>query len=198
MKSFLVTLLLVLQTNFLMAEVSPGQVAPDFSLQDNNGQKFNLGELKGNYIVLEWFNKDCPFVKKHYSSNNMQELQKKYTDQGVKWLVINSSATGKQGHESDSESKKTMLERKASQTKYLMDSDGKVGMLYGAKTTPHIFIIDKNFNVVYTGAIDSIASSDISDIKEATNYVDNTFKHLFANKAVDIKSSKPYGCNVKY
>lgn len=172
--------------------------APAFSLKNDQGKVVSLSQFKGKYVVLEWTNHDCPFVKKHYGSGNMQSLQKKYTDKGVVWLSIVSSAPGKQGSVTAKESQALSAKRNASPTHVLLDATGEIGQLYHAKTTPHMFIIDPKGMVVYQGAIDSIPSASPQDISKAVNYIDKAFEALFAKKPVTTAITKPYGCSVKY
>lgn len=172
--------------------------APDFKLMDVQGKEVHLEKLKGKWVVLEWFNKGCPFVKKHYDSNNMQALQKKYIDKGVTWITIISSAEGKQGYESDKETIETANALKASPTHILRDTDGKIGQAYMAKTTPHMFVIAPDQKIVYQGAIDDNSSSDPADIPNSKNYLSSALDEALQGKNVTVKKSKPYGCSVKY
>lgn len=180
----------------MTAEVD--KVAPDFTLTDHTGQTHKLSDFKGKTVVLEWVNFDCPFVKKHYGSDNMQGLQKKYTGQDVVWLTINSSAEGKQGNFSAEEIGEKITERGAAMTAYLIDEDGTVGHLYGATTTPNMFVIDGEGILRYAGAIDSDSSPDPAAIPNSTNYVQQALDELAAGNEVSVKASKPYGCSVKY
>ena len=182
----------------LAAGPEPGSVAPDFTLKDTQGNQHSLSDFKGKFVVLEWTNLGCPFVRKHYDSNNMQSLQKKYTDKGVVWLSICSSAEGKQGHFAPDKWNELIVEKGAAPTAVLLDEEGKVGRLYGATTTPDMFIIDKKGNLVYRGAIDSIKSVDQSDVPKATNYVSAALDRTMAGQPVKNSSTKPYGCSVKY
>jgi peroxiredoxin len=175
-----------------------GEPAPAFSLQDTNGKTRQLGDFKGKYVILEWVNFGCPFVKKHYDSGNMQGLQKEITGKGAVWLSICSSAPGKQGNMSSEEWNAAEKEKGASATAVLLDAEGKVGKEYGAKTTPHMFVIDPQGKLIYEGAIDSIPSPDKSDIQKATNYVKAAVEEGMAGKPVTTATSKPYGCSVKY
>lgn len=172
--------------------------APNFSLMDYNDKIVSLSDFKGKYVVLEWINFDCPFVKKHYESNNMQTIQKTYTDLDVVWLSICSSAPGKQGNFSKAEIKKKIKENNAKMTYYLIDEDGKVGKMYGAKTTPHIFVINPEQIMIYAGGIDDITSSNKDDIEKANNYVVEVLTASMNNQPIKNKTSKPYGCSVKY
>ncbi len=175
-----------------------GKTAPDFTLQDTNGKAHQLSKLRGKFVVLEWFNDGCPFVKKHYTSNNMQNLQKEFTGKGVVWYSINSSAPGKQGNHAPAEYNKILSDWKATPTALLIDSDGKVGHLYNAKTTPDMFVIDKAGKLVYAGAIDDTPSTDAADIAKSKNYVREALDEAISGKAVKVATTKSYGCSVKY
>ncbi len=176
-----------------------GNPAPAIELSDSNGATVQLADYKGKFVVLEWINFDCPFVRKHYDkSTNMQSLQKKYTAQGVVWLSINSSAPGKQGHFDSAEINKRMQAKGSAATAYLLDPDGTVGRAYGAQTTPHMYIIDPKGVVLYQGAIDSNSSASADTIPEATNYVSQGLDEALAGKAVSTPTTKSYGCSVKY
>lgn len=172
--------------------------APDFKLKDTNGKEHSLSDFKGKYVVLEWNNFGCPFVKKHYNSKNMQQLQKKYTGKDVVWLTINSSAPGKEGYFSSEELNKKIKEQGASMTAYLVDEKGTVGKMYGAKTTPHMYVINPEGTLIYAGGIDNIASTDTDDVKKATNFVSAALDASMSGKKVETKTSQPYGCSVKY
>ena len=195
-------LLLLLGTLILtpptFAAVEPGQQAPDFTLNDSKGQPRKLSEFRGKVVVLEWLNHDCPFVKKHYSGGNMQKLQKEYTAKDVIWLSIISSAPGKQGHRTGPQADADTKDKNASPTSVLLDPAGEVGQKYEAKTTPEMFVIDKEGKVIYAGAIDSIKSTDSADIAKAENYVRQALDAALAGKPVPTPSTRPYGCSVKY
>ena len=175
-----------------------GKPAPEFTLTDSDGKAHNLADFKGKIVVLEWLNHGCPFVKKHYDSDNMQSLQKKYTGQGVVWLSIVSSAPGKQGHMSTAETNKTKAEKKASPTAILIDEKGTVGKLYDAKRTPEMFIVGKDGTLIYAGAIDDKPSPDPADVAGAKNYVAQALDEALAGKPVSNPSTTSYGCSVKY
>jgi hypothetical protein len=175
-----------------------GQPAPDFTLVDSNGQKHTLSSYKGKHVVLEWVNFGCPFVVKHYGSGNMQKLQKAYTGKGVVWLSVNSSGPGLQGNFTPAEVNAQLKEKGGAASAYLLDSDGKVGHLYGARTTPHMFIIDPQGTLVYAGGIDDKPSTDQADIASATNYVASGLDQALAGKKIVTAVTKPYGCSVKY
>lgn len=180
------------------AEVDVGKMAPAFSGIDLDGKTRNLSEFKGKLVVLEWVNPDCPFVKKHYDSKNMQSLQTKYTQKGVVWLSINSSAPGKQGHLTSTSGKQMISTRGAKPTALILDPHGKIGKAYEAKTTPHMYVIDQTGKLVYAGAIDSKSSTDIADIPNSTNYVANALDELLSGKSVSVSNTRAYGCSVKY
>jgi peroxiredoxin len=175
-----------------------GQEAPAFSLADSNGKLHSLADLKGKVLVLEWWNPDCPFVGKHYGSGNMQRLQKEWTTRGVVWLTVNSSATGQQGHVDGAKANALVKERGLASTAVLLDPDGKVGRVYGAKTTPHLFVIDGKGTLVYAGGIDDKPSTDQADIATAKNYVAEALAEVTAGRPVTIPSTPSYGCGVKY
>jgi peroxiredoxin len=172
--------------------------APNFTLKDSNGEEHSLSDFKGKFVVLEWINFDCPFVRKHYNSGNMQNLQKKYTGKEVVWLTICSSAEGKQGYFGNEEINEKITSHEASMSAYLVDETGEVGQIYSAKTTPHMYIINPEGVLVYAGGIDDKASTDLDDIKTATNYVAASLDVLLAGAQLEMKVSKPYGCSVKY
>lgn len=175
-----------------------GQSAPDFTLTDSDGKTHKLSDFSGKVVVLEWLNHGCPFVKKHYDSGNMQKLQKKYTGEGVVWLSIVSSAPGKQGHMSPTETNKAKSEKGSAATAILIDEDGKVGKLYDAKVTPELFIVGKDGKLLYAGAIDDKKSTDPADVSGAKNFVAQALDEVLAGKPVSQPSSTAYGCSVKY
>lgn len=196
-KTFL--LLFILISGLLYSQTAKlNEPAPNFTLKDSYDKKHSLSDFKGKIVVLEWINFECPFVKKHYNSNNMQMLQEKYGEKGVVWLAVCSSAKSKQGNFSNKEINERTKTNKAKYAAYLVDEDGKVGKMYGAKTTPHMYIIDKSGKLVYAGAIDDKPSTDIDDIESAKNYVSAALDELLEGKKVSIQSSTPYGCSVKY
>jgi len=195
-KSVVIVSMLVSGTAF--AQVVSGKAAPDFSLTDSNGQKHALSDYKGKYVVMEWFNPDCPFVKKHYNSGNIPQLQKQYTAKGVVWLSINSSAPGKQGSYTPQGFNKFVTDQGAAPTAVLIDTGGKVGKLYDAQTTPSMFVIDPNGILIYQGAIDDTPGTDIADLKTAKNYVSAALDAAMSGKPVAVSTTKSYGCSVKY
>jgi peroxiredoxin len=184
----------------LQAAGSPdvGTAAPSFSLKDSNGRGHSLSDFKGKYVVLEWFNPGCPFVKKHYESGNMQKLQQAYTDKKVVWLTIDSSAPGKQGHLTPEEAQKQLAAWNMHPTALLLDADGMVGREYGATNTPNMFVISPDGKLIYKGAIDNKPSADQADIAGATNYVKVALDESMAGKPVATATTRPYGCGVKY
>jgi peroxiredoxin len=179
-------------------QAAVGAPAPGFTLRDAGGAERGLADFKGKWVVLEWVNFGCPFVKKHYGANNMQGLQAEYTGKGVAWLSICSSAPGKQGYFEGEELKKQIAEHRSAGTAYLVDPAGAVGRSYGAKTTPHIYVIDPAGVLVYAGGIDDIPSADPDDLPKARNYVRLVLDAVLAGKPAAVSSSPPYGCSVKY
>lgn len=180
------------------AAVKPGEPAPAFSANDSNGKTVQLSDFKGKYVVLEWTNDGCPFVRKHYSSGNMQATQKEAIAQGAVWLSVISSAPGREGFVDGAAANKLTRDRGAAPTHVLLDPKGDLGHLYGAKTTPHMFVIDREGRLIYAGAIDSIASADADDINGATNYVKTALAESMAGKPVSHPLTHSYGCSVKY
>lgn len=183
-----------------LAAATVGETAPAFNAVDAvTGKTFSSESLKGKTVVIEWNNFECPFIKKFYSVGSMQALQANAIKDGVVWVSINSSAEGKEGYLKDAKEAKTALtERKSNASHYLLDHDGKIGHAYGAKTTPHMFVIDKEGKLVYQGAIDNKPTADTADIAMATNYVTLALKSLSAGKPVETHTTRPYGCFVKY
>ncbi|MBI2516425.1 MAG: redoxin domain-containing protein [Opitutae bacterium] len=191
----------VMAVLFARAEAAPeiGQAAPDFTLADIHGQKHSLSDFKGKTVVLEWVNPDCPFVRKHYDkSGNLPGLQKDAAADGIVWLQINSAAAGLEGDYDNAQAAAWQQRIHASATAYLRDQTGKIGKLYDARTTPHLFIISPQGTLLYAGGIDSIRSADPTDIAKATNYVKEALADLKAGRAIRTPASKPYGCSVKY
>ena len=178
--------------------VAPGQPAPDFTARDTAGREVRLSSFKGKVVVLEWTNHDCPYVKKHYGTGNMQALQKEATAQGVVWLTISSSAAGSQGHVNGLEAEKLTSDRKAVPTAFLLDHDGRVGRLYGASATPHMYVIDKAGLLAYIGAIDDKPSTNRDDVPLARNYVREALAAVQSGQAVKTASTRVYGCTIKY
>jgi peroxiredoxin len=196
----ILTIVASLVTTALYAFDPPpvGSVAPDFSLTDAKGETHSPSQYKGKYVVLEWFNPECPFVKKHYGSGNMQKLQGEYTSKGVVWLTIDSNAPGSEGNLSADAASKVMTGWKTHQTALLLDPEGKAGRAYGAKNTPNMVVINPEGKIVYEGAIDSKATPNPADIPNSTNYVKVALDESLAGKPVTTSTTKPYGCSVKY
>jgi peroxiredoxin len=199
MKLFLTALTSLIGTAVFAADVpSIGSNAPDFSLPDAKGTTHSLSQYKGKYVVLEWFNPQCPFVKKHYGSSNMQNLQREFTDKGVVWLTIDSNAPGTEGNLTAEEAQKIVTSWKTHETALLLDPEGNAGRAYGAKNTPNMVVINPDGKIVYHGAIDSKATPNPSDIPSSTNYVKAALDQSLAGKSVATPETKPYGCSVKY
>jgi peroxiredoxin len=196
----LLAALTCLASTSLFAADSPavGSAAPDFSVSDSKGKTQSVSQYKGKYVVLEWFNPECPFVKKHYGSGNMQKLQEEFTGKGVVWLTIDSNAPGLEGSLAPEQANAKIAEWKTHSTALLLDPEGKAGRTYGAKNTPHMFVINPEGKVIYAGAIDSKATPNPADIASSTNYVKVALDESLAGKPVTTPSSRPYGCSVKY
>ena len=175
-----------------------GQPAPAFTAKDGDGKTRSLSEFKGKTVVLEWTNAGCPYVQKHYNSGNMQALQKGAAKDGVVWLTLVSSAPGKQGYVSPAEAKTWKTSSGAGSTALLLDPGGQVGKAYDARTTPHMYVVDKTGKLVYMGGIDDKPTADPSSLKGAKNYVTAALSDVKAGRAVATPVSKPYGCSVKY
>jgi peroxiredoxin len=189
---------LALSAGAALAGVEVGQSAPNFSLPDTNGKNHQLSQYKGKWVVLEWYQPDCPFVRKHYGSGNMQGLQKEFTSKGVVWLSIDSSAPGQEGNYPADKLNEIASSQGAARTALLLDPDGKVGHAYGAKTTPDMYIINPEGKLVYEGAIDSKPTTVVADLKTATNYVKVALDDSMTGKSVTQTVTRPYGCSVKY
>ena len=175
-----------------------GDVAPEFALKGADGKDYKLSQFKGKTVVLEWFNNDCPYVKKHYDTKNMQGLQKEYTSKGTVWLSVISSVTGKEGHADAATATKIRDDRGMGNTAILLDEKGTVGKLYAAKTTPHMFVIDKAGKIAYQGAIDDRPSANQKTLAGSMNYVSAALTSLEKGEPVKTASTTPYGCSVKY
>ncbi len=180
------------------AALRVGTPAPDFRGVDTQGNTHRLADYRGKTVVLEWTNHDCPFVRKHYGAGNMQDQQREAAAQNVVWLSVISSAPGKQGHVSAARADELTRSRNAAPTAVILDPAGKMGRAYGARTTPHMYIIDPSGKLVYMGGIDSITSANPADIPRATQHVRMALKELAADKPVSTPVTKPYGCSVKY
>lgn len=175
-----------------------GSAAPNFQVTDADGKVQSLADYKGKYLVLEWHNQGCPYVKKHYDSGNMQKVQKEVTRQNIAWLTVISSAEGKQGYVTAAEAKAYAQQKGAAPTAILLDTTGKMGKDYGAKTTPHMFVINPEGKVIYNGAIDSDDSTDSAAIAKSSNYVKAALNEALGGKPVTVATTRPYGCSVKY
>lgn len=197
MKSFLLATALTLVSTAAFA-LDTGKPAPDFKTTDIAGKEQSLSKYKGKTVVLEWNNPECPFVRKQYDTKNMQKLQHEATAQGVVWLTVNSGAEGKQGSMTPAQAKEKLADDGAHPTAYILDSKGTIGKLYGAKTTPHMFVVDKAGNLAYQGAIDDDSTADHEAVKTAKNYVRAALASLKAGKPVEVAETKAYGCSVKY
>ena len=180
------------------AAATVGQAAPTFSVADTSGKAVALSDFKGKTVVLEWVNPGCPFVQKHYRSANMQGTQQEATSRGVVWLTVNSTAPEHEDYKAPAAMSQWMQSNRAAATATLMDSDGKVGRAYGAKTTPHMYIIDPAGTLVYAGGIDSKATANPADIASATNHVKVALAESLAGKPLSAPTTRPYGCSVKY
>lgn len=181
-----------------MASAELNKAAPAFDAVGADGKPVKLDAYKGKTVVLEWTNHDCPYVKKHYDSGNIPTLQKDAAGKGVVWLQVVSSGPGKQGHVDGATAQKLNSSRKAAPAGTVLDPDGKIGKLYGAQTTPHIFIVNGAGQLVYKGGIDSIATANKDDLPKAENYVAAALAAIGAGKPVEKANTKPYGCSVKY
>ncbi|MDX1680176.1 MAG: thioredoxin family protein [Akkermansiaceae bacterium] len=198
MKKLLITAIVSAATALSAHAAEPGSDAPAFELKDLNGKTVSLDSLKGKVVVLEWVNFGCPFVKKHYSAGNMPSLQKEAAEKGAIWITINSSAEGKQGYMPADKMAKKAEEEGVAATHFCLDTDGKVGKAYGAKVTPHMFIIDAEGKVAYNGAIDSKATTKAADIEGADPLFKNALHAVIAGEEVEKAKNNPYGCGVKY
>ena len=175
-----------------------GQPAPAFSVTDTAGRTVSLADFKGRTVVLEWVNPGCPYVRKHYDSANMQGTQKGAADKGVVWLAVNSTHPSHYDYRKPADLAAWMQSQKAAATHTLMDADGKVGRAYGARTTPHMYIVNPQGQLIYAGGIDSIPSANAADIAKATNYVKTGLSEALAGKPLTAANTRPYGCSIKY
>ncbi len=175
-----------------------GETAPDFTATDSNGKTHHLADYRGKYVVLEWHNNGCPYTRKHYESGNMENLQREWTARGVVWFTVISSAPGQEGYVTAEQENQYMQQMHAAPTAALLDPSGDLGHLYGAKTTPHMFIINPEGVLIYDGAIDNRSTPDASDIPGALNYVSQALTEAMAGRPVSVPVSQPYGCSVKY
>lgn len=175
-----------------------GKAAPAFTVADTYGKTHSLAQYRGKWVVLEWLNHECPYVRKHYGSGTMQALQKKYAARGVVWLSVVSSAPGKQGHFPNERANELTKEKSAAPHAVLIDSSGTVGRAYDARTTPHMFVINPQGNLVYMGGIDDKPTARPADLQGARPHVDIALQEAMAGKPVSVPVSQPYGCTVKY
>jgi peroxiredoxin len=180
------------------AQALPGQPAPAFSARDLGGRTVNLADFRGRYVVLEWNNPNCPFVKKHYDSGNMQGLQKRLTADNVAWLMVNSTAVGTEDYVDNAAKTAWLKQQGAAPSAVLLDEDGRIGRSYGARVTPHMYVIDPAGTVIYAGAIDDKRSTSAADVKTSTNYVAQALGEARAGKKVSVASTTAYGCSIKY
>jgi hypothetical protein len=187
-----------LMNSHAVAAPAVGQKAPDFVAVDTAGKQHRLSDFAGKFVVLEWTNPGCPFVRKHYGSGNMPATQKAATEKGVVWLAVNSTERAAGDYLKPAALDAWMKEQSAAPTAVLMDEDGVIGRAYAARTTPHLYIIDPKGVLVYAGGIDSIASSRTEDIKTATNYVNQALGEAFGGKPISAATTRPYGCSIKY
>jgi peroxiredoxin len=192
---------LVLVAGFISlahAEVKIGGPVPTFSAEGSDGKVYSLADYRGKFVVLQWYNRDCPFIHKHYDSGNMQKLQDTYAKKGVIWFEVASSAPDTEGYMKTAEAQNNRAKCGTKSVATLMDPEGAIGKLYAAKTTPHVFIVNPKGVLIYQGAIDDHASADAEDIPKSKNYVAAALDEALAGKPVSISSTHPYGCSVKY
>ncbi len=194
-KISVLTTIMALAASALAVEV--GKPAPDFTAQDINGNTVHLSDYKGKIVVIESYNSDCPYCHNQYATGGMQDLQKELAAKGVVWLLVNSVNPNNRSHRTDSQAKQEMSDEKMDVTAWIDDSSGKVGHLYDMKTTPHMFVINKEGTLVYDGAIDN-EPDPFHNPKTANNYVRDAVDDLIAGKPIEVSQTKPYGCSVKY
>ena len=190
--------LVICAAPLLLSAAKVGEAAPDFTATASNGKTYRLSDYRGKYVVLEWHNNGCPYVRKHYNSGNMQRLQKQWTARGVVWFTIISSAPRKQGYVTPSEENDYLAKMQAAPTAALLDPTGEIGHLYDAKTSPQMVVISPQGIVIYDGAIDDKPTTDLDDVPGATNYVNLALEQAMAGKQVETPATRPYGCSVKY
>ena len=199
MKTKIILIIFFAMNIFSLAKV--GETAPNFSLINQDNKKISLEEFRGKKVVLEWTNHECPFVKRHYETGNMQKLQKELVDNDVIWLSIVSSAKGKQGYIDQDQAKQLTLTRDASPNHVLLDEDGSVGKKFVAKTTPHMYVIDEDGILKYQGAIDNLGTMGAlfsTDLSQGVNFVREAIQSLNAGLEIESSSTRPYGCSIKY
>jgi peroxiredoxin len=175
-----------------------GQAAPAFTLPDTAGKSVSLADYKGKHVVLEWHNPNCPYIKRHYEAGNMQSLQREFTGKGVVWLAVNSTNDAHPDFLAPAQVGRWLADKKSAVTRGLMDFDGKVGREYGARTTPHMYVIDPQGRLVYAGGIDDGPFARGDDIKKSNNFVRAALNESMAGKPVSKATAPPYGCSVKY
>jgi cytochrome oxidase Cu insertion factor (SCO1/SenC/PrrC family) len=181
-----------------MRDPEIGAPAPAFTLPDTHGSEHNLADYAGRWVVLEWLSYECPFVGKHYDSGNMQRLQSQYRARDVVWFSIVSSAPGEQGYYEPEEMNRMNAENRNNATAVLLDPEGTVGLQYGAKTTPQMYLIDPEGVLLYNGALDDRPTSLVEELEGATNYLDQAMAEAMAGNPVSLPTTQPYGCSVKY
>lgn len=196
--SWVVIALALFLTPVLLSAAKVGDTAPDFTAKASDGKAYHLADFRGKFVVLEWHNNGCPYTRKHYESGNMQKLQKEWTGRGVVWFTVISSAPGTQGYVTADQENSYMAKMHASPTAALLDADGAVGHLYDAKTTPHMIVINPQGAIIYDGAIDDHPTSEQSDIAGSKNYVEEALTEATGGHAVEVATTRPYGCSVKY
>lgn len=197
-KKLLCTVAVTLLSGSAWAVATIGQPAPSFAVQDTSGKTVSLADFKGRTVVVEWVNPGCPYVQKHYSGANMQTLQKEAKAKGVVWLTVNSTAPDHRDYKNPAAMAEWMQQGKAAPNATLMDIDGKAGRAFGARTTPHMYIVDSKGTLVYAGGIDDKPTANPADIPGATNHVKVALGELQAGKAISQPSTRPYGCSIKY
>lgn len=198
MKNMILVAALSLTSAVSIAAPKIGAAAPDFSVADATGKMQKLSDYKGKLVVLEWYNKDCPYVRKHYDVKNMQKIQQEAIQKGAVWLTVVSSAKGKQGHQTNQEALANFKKEGMNSTALLLDESGQMGKAYAAKTTPHMYLIDEKGVLRYNGAIDSNDSADSKTIATSENYVVAALNSLQKGEKIAMETTKPYGCSVKY
>ena len=194
-KTFVLMTTMALAASALAVEI--GKPAPDFSATDINGKTVKLSDYKGKIVVLESYNSDCPFCNNQYKTGATQDLQKDLAGKGVVWLIVNSVNPNNASHRTPDQARQEIADKKIAATAWIDDSSGNVGHLYDMKTTPDMYVIDKNGVLVYQGAIDDKPDPQ-HDPRTAHNYVRETVNSLLAGKSVEVSQTKPYGCSVKY
>jgi len=198
LSSMTLTACIAMATAFPAFAAAPGATAPDFTIADTAGKPVKLADYRGKFIVLEWTNPECPFVRKHYTSNNMQGLQKEWGAKDVVWLTINSTNASHSEYKSGDEMAGWMRAQGAAPKAVLIDGTSATARAYGAKTTPHMFVVDPTGKLLYAGAIDDRRSPNPADAKVANNYVRAALTEATAGKPVTVASTAPYGCSLKY